>query len=119
MVRVRLRARARECTSSTLSSSGLISVVNTFVFVGSVVSVSKEYMYATDHLWLHVTWLATSILGSSSLRGGWNVSDCHMTATRLNSFSFIPRPNFSQFGQSDPRKIWSGNETRNVSVRSL
>ena len=32
-----------------LSSSGLISVVNTFVFVGSVVSVSKEYMYATGY----------------------------------------------------------------------
>ena len=50
---------------------------------------------------------------------GWNVSDCHMTATRLEFFSFIPRPNFSQVGQSDPRKIWFGNETRNVSVRSL
>ena len=46
MVRVRLRAQARECTSRVLflSSGGLISVVNTFVFVGSVVSVSKEYM---------------------------------------------------------------------------
>ena len=52
-------------------------------------------------------------------RGGWNVSDCHMTATRLEFFSFIPRPNFSQVGQSDPRKIWFGNETRNISVRSL
>ena len=52
-------------------------------------------------------------------RGGWNVSDCHMTATRLEFFSLIPRPNFSQAGQSDPRKIWFGNETRNVSVCSL
>ena len=38
--RVRIRAGARECTSCPFFSSGLIRVANTFVFVGSVVSVS-------------------------------------------------------------------------------
>ena len=45
-LRVRLRARARpragarECTSCTFFPTGLISVVNTIVFIGSVVFVS-------------------------------------------------------------------------------
>ena len=41
-VRVRIRAGARKCTRCPFFSSGLISVVNTIVFIGSVVSVSMR-----------------------------------------------------------------------------
>ena len=45
-VRFRVRAGAREWTSCPFFfSSGLISVVNTFVFVGSVVSVCTGYKF--------------------------------------------------------------------------
>ena len=54
-VRVRIRARVRECT--IVFSSGLISVVNTFLFIGLVVPVSMRRVTQ----WYHVTWLATSI----------------------------------------------------------
>ena len=58
-LRVRVRAWARECTSCTCTffPSGLISVLNTFVFVGSLVSVCDiTYGYSIDDVMQHESW---------------------------------------------------------------
>ena len=52
-VRVRVRAWARECTSCIFIPSGLISVVNTFVFGGSVSARRITYEYSIDDVTQH------------------------------------------------------------------
>ena len=59
--RVRVRAWARECTSCAFSfSSGIISVVNVFVFGGSVSARQITYEHSIDDV--TATWIEVNLV---------------------------------------------------------